>query len=125
MSSYFDNKEFIEKLCASSPHIKKELSILEELTNISKDLFEQACESQNSLKEMATIRQLLERVSEMLRGDNIQITTYEFRNSNLLQSLEFLLTKTPSMSKYLLFKKKLSGKEEEMKHSEEIELEEL
>jgi len=44
MSSYFDNKEFIEKLCASSKHIKKELSILEELTNISKDLFDQACE---------------------------------------------------------------------------------
>jgi len=60
----------------------------------------------------------------MLRGDVILITTYEFKNSNLLQSLEFLLTKTPSMSKYILFKKKLDGKEE-MKHSEEIELEEL
>jgi len=71
MSSYFDNKEFIEKLCASSKHIKKELSILEELTNISKDLFDQACECQNSLKEMAGIRKLLERVSEMLRGDDI------------------------------------------------------
>jgi len=40
MSTYFGNTEFIEKLCASSPHIKKELSILEDLSQISLKLIE-------------------------------------------------------------------------------------
>ena len=69
------------------------------------------------MTEMAAIKDLLEHVCDLLRGDKVHITTYEFKNSGILKSFEYLLTQSPSMNKYLLLKDKLDG-QDDIKHSE-------
>ena len=64
------------------------------------------------------------RVTELLTLEHCAITSYEFKQSNLLLALELLLTKSPSQAKVMLETKKAEEGGEEMKRSEEIEMQE-
>ena len=50
------------------------------------------------------------------------ITSFEFQTSGLLQALEIFLTKSPSQADFEQKLKLQQGKQEEMKHSQELEL---
>ena len=96
LRDYFENADFISMLEQSSPLTKQQLSIQSELSQISSELCFEATQVQNSIEEMPNIRRLLTRISELLTLEDYAITSYEFRHSKLLYSLELLLTKSPS-----------------------------
>lgn len=68
---------------------------------------------------MSNIRRLLTRISELLTLEDVAITSYEFRHSKLLFSLELLLTKSPTQAKLALDKMKSQEMNEEMKQSDD------
>jgi len=75
------------------------------------------------MEEMAKIEKLLTRVIEMLTTNSeISMTSFEFKKSKLLFSLNLLLTKTPNQAIYMMQKKKLLDDGEELKNSSEIML---
>ena len=75
------------------------------------------------MAEMAKIEQLLTRVIELLTTNSeISMTSFEFKKSKLLFSLNLLLTKTPNQAIYMIQKKKLMDDGEELKNSSEIML---
>lgn len=78
---------------------------------------------QNSMEEMAKTEQLLTRVTELLSTNSeTSMTSFEFKKSRLLFSLNLLLTKTPNQAIYVMQKKKLMDDGEELKNSSEIML---
>lgn len=98
--------------------------MLGELTQLSRDLCQEATQIQDSADSMANIRRLLTRIADLLTLEHCAITSYEFKQSKLLLALELLLTKSPSQAKVLLVTKKAEESGEEMKRSEEIDLQE-
>jgi hypothetical protein len=70
--------------------------MLAELTQLSRDLCQEATQTQDSADSMANIRRLLTRVADLLTLEHCAVTSYEFKQSNLLLALELLLTKSPS-----------------------------
>jgi hypothetical protein len=55
-----------------------------ELNKIGEELCNEACVMQSSMDEMANIRKLLIKVSDLLTQDGQAITSYEFKHSKLL-----------------------------------------
>ena len=70
-------------------------------------------------------RALLSKIGELLTLQGCAITSYEFKQSNLLFTLELLLTKSPSQAKIEIEKRRLHDTGEEMKRGEEIEFSEM
>ena len=96
MADYFENSKFLDDLSAHSPQTKLQLKLLQELTQLAKDITIEATSLQTTAQELATVRSLLARVGELLTLEDCPITSYEFRQSNLLWALQLLLTKSPS-----------------------------
>ena len=122
LTDYFENQEFIANLEKFSPATKQQLNMLGELTQLSQELCAEATQTQDSSDALANIRRLLTRVAELLTLDECRITSYEFKQSNLLLAFELLLTKSPSQAKIQLEKRRAKESGEEMKRAEEIDM---
>lgn len=125
LDDYFENPKFIEGLKAHSSENKIQLNLLNELGELCLQLQQEAVLTQVTSSSLTKIRALLSRIGELLTLKGCAITSYEFKQSNLLWALELLLTKSPSQAKIEIERKRLHDTGEEMKRTEEMEFSEM
>ena len=124
LGDYFDNQQFLEQLGSHSAATKQQLTLLSELTQLSQELCHEATQLHIKESELENLHRIMERICELLTLRDIAITCYEFRQSHLLFALEILLTKPPSIAKVVYERRKAREAKEELKRSEELELQE-
>lgn len=79
------------------------------------------------MKNSENFQELIRKFCVLLtKQGSSALTSHEFRDSGMLNSIELLLTKTPSQVKYLIEKKRIDKESNGvLKHSDELYLMEI
>lgn len=94
----------------------EELNILATFKVLAGEILDEAC---SSTFDCEKTQALMEKLTAYLT-DKKSITSFEFRQSGILQALEIFFTKAPSLALVEREQIRNKDKNEEMKHSEEL-----